>query len=36
MVLHLGLQVILTNEAEAEELSSEDIIQRLFETIEVP
>ena len=29
-------RVILTNEAEAEELSSEDIIQRLFETIEVP
>ena len=29
-------RVILTYEAEAEELSSEDIIQRLFETIEVP
>ena len=29
-------RIILTYEAEAEELSSEDIIQRLFETIEVP
>tara|TARA_X000000368_G_C23017490_1_gene706427 strand:- start:764 stop:1759 length:996 start_codon:yes stop_codon:yes gene_type:complete len=29
-------RVKLTYEAEAEELSSEDIIQRLFETIEVP
>jgi MoxR-like ATPase len=29
-------RIILTFEAEAEELSSEDIIQRLFETIEVP
>jgi len=29
-------RVILTYEAEAEELSSEDIIQKLFETIEVP
>ena len=29
-------RVILTYEAEAEELSTEDIIQRLFETIEVP
>ena len=29
-------RVILTYEAEAEELSSEDIIQRLLETIEVP
>ena len=29
-------RVILTYEAEAEDLSSEDIIQRLFETIEVP
>ena len=29
-------RVILTYEAEAEELLSEDIIQRLFETIEVP
>ena len=29
-------RIILTYEAEAEELTSEDIIQRLFETIEVP
>ena len=29
-------RVILTYEAEAEELSSEDVIQRLFEVIEVP
>ena len=29
-------RVILTYEAEAEELTSEEIIQRLFETIEVP
>jgi len=29
-------RVVLTYEAEAEELSPEDIIQRLFETIEVP
>ena len=29
-------RLILTYEAEAEELTSEDIIQRLFETIEVP
>ena len=29
-------RIILTYEAEAEELSSEDIVQRLFESIEVP
>ncbi len=29
-------RIILTYEAEAEELTSEDIIQRLFDTIEVP
>ena len=29
-------RIILTYEAEAEELTSEEIIQRLFETIEVP
>ena len=29
-------RIILSYEAEAEEISSEDIIQRLFETIEVP
>jgi len=29
-------RIILTYEAEAEEITSEDIIQRLFETIEIP
>ena len=29
-------RVILTYEAEAEELTSEDIIQRLFDSIEIP
>ena len=29
-------RVILTYEAEAEELTADDIIQRLFEVIEVP
>nr|MBC8400156.1 ATPase [Candidatus Neomarinimicrobiota bacterium] len=29
-------RIILTYEAEAEELTSEDIIQRLFDSIEVP
>ena len=29
-------RVILTYEAEAEELTSEDVIQRLFEVVEVP
>ena len=29
-------RIILTYEAEAEELTSEDVIQRLFEVIEVP
>jgi MoxR-like ATPase len=40
-IRYLGMDVlrhriILTYEAEAEELTSEDIITRLFETIEVP
>jgi MoxR-like ATPase len=29
-------RVILTYEAEAEELTSEDILQRLFDSIEIP
>ena len=29
-------RIILTYEAEAEELTSEDIIQRLFDCIEIP
>jgi len=29
-------RVILTYEAEAEELTSEDVIQRLFDSIEIP
>jgi MoxR-like ATPase len=29
-------RIILSYEAEAEELTPEDIIQRMFETIEVP
>ena len=29
-------RIILTYEAEAEEISSEDIIQRLFDSIEIP
>jgi len=29
-------RIILTYEAEAEELTTEDIIQRLFDSIEVP
>ena len=29
-------RIILTYEAEAEELTSEDVIQRLFEVVEVP
>ena len=29
-------RVILTYEAEAEEITSEDIIKRLFEAVEVP
>ena len=29
-------RIILTYEAEAEELSSDDVIDRLFESIEVP
>jgi MoxR-like ATPase len=29
-------RIILTYEAEAEELTSEDIVQRIFDTIEVP
>jgi len=29
-------RIILTYEAEAEEISSDDIVQRLFDTIEVP
>ena len=29
-------RIILTYEAEAEELTTEDVIQRLFEVVEVP
>jgi MoxR-like ATPase len=29
-------RIILTYEAEAEELSTEDIVQKIFDTIEVP
>ena len=29
-------RIVLTYEAEAEEVSSEDVIRRLFETVEVP